>query len=106
MHVVPANNARVVAVQVRIFMARVRSGRLVLDEAVGAPFPVAEGETVELVSIDELLLNGGVLSADDDRAALDRRLEASLAEAEEGQLLDFSDVLAELRAKQGGGSER
>jgi hypothetical protein len=85
-----------------VFTARVRNGRLVLDEIADASLSLEEGDTIELVSIDDLLLNRGALSEEDERAALDRVLEASLAEEQAGKLFDFAEVLAELRR----GSER
>jgi hypothetical protein len=74
--------------------AHVRKGRLVLDE----PTDLPEGEEVELVPVDEVLVRGGDYLDDEERAALHRELEASIAEAEAGELVDMDDVLAELRA--------
>src|SRR5438552_887493 len=74
--------------------AHVRKGRLVLDE----PTDLPEGQEVELVPVDEVLASGGDYLDDEERAALHRELEASIAEAEAGQLVDFDEVLAELRA--------
>jgi hypothetical protein len=53
---------------------------------------------VELVPLDEVLARGGDYLDDEERAALHRELEASIAEAKAGQLIDADDVLAELRA--------
>lgn len=74
--------------------ARVRNGRLVLDEPTDRP----EGEEVELVPLDEVLARGGDYLDDEERAALHAELEASIAEAEAGELVDAEVVLAELRA--------
>ena len=74
--------------------AQVHNGRLVLDE----PTDLPEGEVVELVPLDEVLASGGDYLDDDERAALHQELEASIAEAKEGKLIDAEDVLAELRA--------
>jgi hypothetical protein len=74
--------------------AQVRNGRLVLDE----PADLPEGEVVELVSLDDLLAQGGDGLDEDERAALHRELEASIAEAKAGQLIDADDAIAELRA--------
>jgi len=74
--------------------ARVHNGRLLLDE----PTDLPEGEVIELVPLDEVLARGGDYLDDEERAALHRELEASIAEAEAGQLIDADDVLAELRA--------
>ena len=68
--------------------ARVRNGRLVLDE----PTDLPEGEEVELVAADADDMD------DEERAALRAELRASMAEAREGRLIDAEDVIAELRA--------
>jgi hypothetical protein len=60
----------------RFFMAYVRNGRLVLDKPTNLP----EGRRVELVSIEDVLSNGGELIAQD--------LDAAFAEEEAGQLVD------------------
>ncbi|RLB62042.1 MAG: hypothetical protein DRI90_09965 [Deltaproteobacteria bacterium] len=73
--------------------AHVQNGRLVLDE----PTELPEGEVVELVPVDEVLANGGDYLDDEERAALHAELEASLAEAKAGKLIDADEVLAELR---------
>lgn len=72
------------------------NGRLVLDE----PTDLPDGEVIELVPLDEVLARGGDYLDDEERAALHRELEASIAEADAdaGQLIDADDVLAELRA--------
>lgn len=73
--------------------ARVKNGRLVLDE----PTDLPEGEEVELVPLD-------VLAHDDEftaeeRAEINAELEASMAEAEAGETEDFATMLAELRQR-------
>ena len=73
--------------------ARVRNGRLVLDE----PTDLPEGEEIELVAVDEVLANGSDYLDDNERAALHRELEASVAEAKAGHLVDADEVIAELR---------
>jgi hypothetical protein len=75
--------------------ARVRKGRLILDEPTNLP----EGDVVELFSRDEVLERGGDFLDDDARAALHRELEASILEADGGQTEDFSKVMAELRRR-------
>jgi len=60
----------------RFFMAYVRNGRLVLDKPTNLP----EGRRVELVSIEDVLSNGGELIAQD--------LDTAFAEEEAGQLVD------------------
>ncbi|MEO8180848.1 MAG: hypothetical protein ABI895_18605 [Deltaproteobacteria bacterium] len=62
------------------------------------PTDLPEGKVVELVPLDEVLLNGGDDLTEEERAALHRELEASMGEAEAGQLVDFEVVLAELRS--------
>lgn len=74
--------------------AIVRNGRLVVNE----PTDLPEGEVVELVPLDEVLASGGDYLDDAERAALHRELEASVAEADAGKLIDADQVLAELRA--------
>jgi hypothetical protein len=80
-----------------IFTARVRDGRLVLDDT-PISLELSEGESIDLVSIDEVLLNGGVISEEDERAALDRALDVSFAEEKEGLLIDWEQALERLRA--------
>lgn len=66
--------------------ARVRNGRLVLDE----PTSLGEGSEVELVPIDEM--------SDDERAELDQSLRAAIVEANAGDVVDADEFFAELRA--------
>jgi len=73
---------------------RVENGRIKLDE----PTDLPEGKLVELVPLDEVFLGGGDDLDDKERAALHRELEASMAEADAGELVDFDVVLAELRS--------
>ncbi len=73
--------------------AHVIKGRLVLDE----PTDLPEGEVVELVRLDEVLADDDELTGE-DRAEIRAELEASLAEAHEGNLIDADVALAELRA--------
>ena len=67
--------------------AHVKGGRLVLDEPTNLP----DGAEVHVAVVD-----GDDLD-DEERAALHRELEASIAEADAGETEDFSRVLAELR---------
>ncbi len=73
--------------------AQVRNGRLVLDE----PTDLPEGEVVDLVPIDEVLAGGGDYLDDEERKRLHAALERSVVQAEEGQLVDAEEVMAELR---------
>jgi hypothetical protein len=76
--------------------ARVRKGRLLLDE----PTTLPDGEVVELVPLDEVMVSGGDYLDDQERAQLHEELDASLQEASAGQLIDADKVLDDLRAKQ------
>jgi hypothetical protein len=69
--------------------ARVRNGRLVLDE----PTDLPEGEEVELVPADADDMD------DDERAALHESLAISLDQMKKGQLIEGDEVLARLRAR-------
>lgn len=66
--------------------ARVRNGRLVLDEPTNLP----EGCEVELIPADEL--------DDEERAELDRSLDEALEDAHAGNTVDGPEFLAKLRA--------
>ncbi len=68
--------------------ARVRNGRLVLDE----PTDLPEGEEVELVLAD------ADDSDDEDRAALHESIRESIEQMERGELIDAEEALAELHA--------
>jgi hypothetical protein len=70
--------------------ARVRKGRLVVDE----PTDLPEGTEIDLLPLDP-----GDWLDDDDRAALHRALVASGADIEAGRLTDANEVLRELRSK-------
>lgn len=73
--------------------AKVHNGRLVLDE----PTDLPEGEVVELVPVDEVLAHGGDYLDDEERQRLHEALERSVVEAEQGELIDADEVMAELR---------
>jgi hypothetical protein len=77
------------------FKAHVRNGRLLLDEPTNLP----EGEMVELVLLNDVLAAGGDELDDEERAALQRELEASFAEEESGQLIDAADAIEDLRTR-------
>ena len=74
--------------------AVVKGGKLIVEE----PTDLPEGKVIELVPLDEVLASGGDYLDDEERAALHRELEASIAEAERGEVVDADVVLAELRA--------
>jgi hypothetical protein len=69
--------------------ARVRAGRLVLDE----PTTLPEGTEVELLPLDP-----GDWLDDADRAALHAALADSEQDVAAGRLIDVADVLKELRS--------
>jgi len=58
-----------------------------------------EGEVVELVLLNDVLAAGGDELDDEERAALQRELEASFAEEESGQLIDAADAIEDLRTR-------
>jgi hypothetical protein len=69
--------------------ARVRAGRLVVDEATDLP----EGTEVELLPLDP-----GDWLDDADRAALEVALRASESDVAAGRVVDADEVLRELRS--------
>ena len=70
--------------------ARVRAGRLVVDEPTSLP----EGTEVELLPLDP-----GDWLDEADRAALHAALAQSQADVAAGRLIDATDVLRGLRAR-------
>jgi uncharacterized lipoprotein YbaY len=75
------------SIAMQALKARVKGGRLVLDE----PSNLPDGAEVRVALVD-----GDDLDAE-ERAMLQRELEASIAEADAGETEDFALVLAELR---------
>ena len=73
--------------------AHVKNGRLVMDK----PTDLPEDTTIELVSSDDVCDD----MDDEERAALERDLAASFEEEAAGNLLDASEVLADLRSEPG-----
>jgi hypothetical protein len=74
--------------------ARVRNGRLVLDE----PTDLPEGEIVELVPVNEVLAQGMDDLDHEDRERLHDSLRESIRQMDAGELIYGADALAELRA--------
>ncbi len=70
--------------------ARVRAGRLVVDEPTNLP----EGTEVELLPLDP-----GDWLDDADRAALHAALAQSHCDVAAGQLIDAAEILKELRLR-------
>jgi hypothetical protein len=83
---------------IRYYNACVRSGRLVLDEPATDLPDLPEGTPIELVWIEDIR-NGGDLFEAAEQAALERQLDASIAEADAGQTIDVAEALAALRTK-------
>ncbi len=75
--------------------AHVLKGRLVLDE----PTDLPEGEVVYLQLVEGIVADGVADLDDDERALLHAELEASIAEADAGETVDFAQVIAELRQR-------
>jgi hypothetical protein len=74
--------------------ARVRNGRLVLDE----PTDLPEGEIVELVPVNDVLAHDQDDLDDEERERLHESLRESIRQMEAGELIDGADALAQLRA--------
>ena len=70
--------------------ARVKAGRLVLDE----PTDLPEGTEIELLPLDP-----GDWLDDEDRAALHKALHDSEEDVKAGRLVDAAKVLRELRSR-------
>lgn len=69
--------------------ARVRKGRLVLDE----PTDLPEGTEIELLPLDP-----GDWLDESDRAALHEALRQSQGDVDAGRVVDAEEILRELRA--------
>ena len=74
--------------------AVVKAGRLVVDE----PTELAEGEVVELVSLADVLKNGGDYLDDEERARLHGSLERGLDDVRAGRTVDARALVNELSA--------
>jgi hypothetical protein len=74
--------------------AHVKDGRIVLDEPTDLP-----GEVVYVKLVDSIVSDDGDDLDDQERAALHRELDASIAEADAGETEDFAQVLTELRQR-------
>lgn len=74
-------------VAVSALKAHVKNGRIIVDEPVDLP----DGVEVRLYLYDAAADAVGI----EERAALDRALDRSLAQADAGELIDADDVLAE-----------
>jgi hypothetical protein len=75
--------------------ARVENGRLKLDE----PTDLPEGQLVELVPLDEVLLGGGDDLDDKERGALHQSIHEGIEDLAAGRTVDAKKAIAELRAR-------
>ena len=75
--------------------ARVENGRIKLDE----PTDLPEGQLVELVPLDEVLMGGGDDLDDKDRVALHESIREGIADLEAGRTVDAKNAIAKLRAR-------
>lgn len=78
----------------QLLKAKVRNGRLVLDE----PTDLPEGEEVEMVPLDEVLASGDYLD-DDERRRLHESIERGFDDVKAGRTVDGHQLIAELRAR-------
>jgi hypothetical protein len=76
--------------------AHVKNGRLILDE----PTDLPDGEIVDLVPVNQVLVKGGDDLDDDERAALHTSLRESIEQMKAGQTIDIEEALAELHTEQ------
>ena len=81
----------------RAVKAVVKNGRLVVDEPTDRP----EGEVVELVPLDEVRAGVGDCLDDEERAHLHRELEASVIEADGGNLSEVGRVFVLFHVHEG-----
>lgn len=86
----------------RFFDARVQNGRLILDVSIDT----SSEEVIQLVLIDDVIDEILALGENADRIALHLELLAADQEIEAGRGLDFSDVLAKLRAERHSSKKR
>jgi hypothetical protein len=82
----------------RALKARVRRGRLLLDE----PTDLPNGEVVELVSLDEVLAGGGDCLDAEEREPLHASIDRGLEDVHAGRTTDARQVMAGLRARASG----
>lgn len=86
-----APRTNVYAVSVHALKAHIVNGRIVVDEPVDLP----DGAELHVYLRDA----AADAMADEERAALDRALERSLAQADAGELIEADEVLAELEQR-------
>ena len=69
-----------------------------LDE----PTDLPDGEDVELVPLDEVLASGGDYLDAEERERLEQSLDRGLEDVRAGRTVDAEQVIAQLRARNGG----
>jgi hypothetical protein len=74
--------------------ARVKNGRIVVDE----PTDLPDGEVVDLVPLDEVLARGGDYLDNEERQRLHQSLRESITQMKAEQTIDADAALAELDA--------
>ena len=74
--------------------ARIRHGRIVLDE----PTDLPDGE-IELVPLDEVLASGGDYLDDEERERLHAAIDRGLEDVKAGRTVDAGEVIKKLRAR-------
>ena len=75
--------------------ARVKNGRLVLDE----PTDLPEGAEVTLSIVEDELSDDGGDYDDEERERINESIAVSFEQAKNGQLIDADVVLARMRAR-------
>ena len=83
-------------VVMKALKAQVKGGRLVLDE----PTELPEGEVIELVPLDEVLVDGGDYLDEEERKRLHTSLREGVRQMKAGQTIDATEALAELHSLQ------
>lgn len=75
-----------------ILQARVKNGRIVLDE----PTDLPDGEVVKLQIVSNDIDDG---MSDEERAALDRSIDRGIAQVRAGEGIPAEVILEEIRAR-------
>lgn len=73
--------------------ARAKNGRIIVDE----PTDLPDGEVIDLVPLDEVLVRGGDYLDDEARERLHQSLREGIAQMKAGQTIDADEALARLR---------
>jgi hypothetical protein len=78
-----------------IHQARVRNGRLVLDE----PTDLPEGKVVKIMVLDQDGDDVNDEMSDEERAALDRSIDRGIAQIRAGEGIPAEVIVREIRAR-------